>query len=194
MKFYIVRHGQTLFNIRKVLQGYCDSPLTPLGIEQGKKRAELLKDQPFDAAYSSSSERAMDTCQFIIEGRNIPMFISKAFKEMNFGDKEGICAPEYFTPTSNVDYDTYFSQFGGETSKEVVDRFVNELKHIGQTTDYENVLVTAHGLCIRLVMYAIDLDKYNELTKGQYLENCAMCVVEYKDGDLHLVDVDNTKI
>ena len=38
--FYIMRHGQTLFNVRKKIQGFCDSPLTDLDIEQAKKASE----------------------------------------------------------------------------------------------------------------------------------------------------------
>ena len=45
---YLMRHGQTLFNVRRKIQGSCDSPLTPLGIEQAKKAKELLSDIQFD--------------------------------------------------------------------------------------------------------------------------------------------------
>jgi len=35
--FYLMRHGQTLFNLMEKIQGASDSPLTELGIEQAKK-------------------------------------------------------------------------------------------------------------------------------------------------------------
>lgn len=37
MKIYLVRHGQTLFNQQKKVQGWCDSPLTQEGIQQAKE-------------------------------------------------------------------------------------------------------------------------------------------------------------
>ena len=40
--FYFVRHGQTYFNLRLQLQGRCDSPLTPLGIQQAEKSAKVI--------------------------------------------------------------------------------------------------------------------------------------------------------
>lgn len=43
---YMMRHGQTLFNIRRRIQGSCDSPLTELGIKQAKAAKELIKDIP----------------------------------------------------------------------------------------------------------------------------------------------------
>ena len=41
---YLMRHGQTLFNVRRKIQGWCDSPLTELGIQQAQSAKELLKD------------------------------------------------------------------------------------------------------------------------------------------------------
>ena len=58
---YLMRHGQTLFNVYRRIQGWCDSPLTELGIHQAKLAREKLKYIPFDHYYSSTSERACDT-------------------------------------------------------------------------------------------------------------------------------------
>ena len=58
---YMMRHGQTLFNVRRRIQGSCDSPLTELGIKQAEAARELIKDIPFDHYYSSTAERASDT-------------------------------------------------------------------------------------------------------------------------------------
>ena len=56
---YLMRHGQTQFNVRRKIQGWCDSPLTPLGIAQAKVAAAYFKDHDitFDHAYASTSER-----------------------------------------------------------------------------------------------------------------------------------------
>ena len=40
---YLMRHGQTLFNVRRRIQGWCDSPLTELGKQQALKAKEYLK-------------------------------------------------------------------------------------------------------------------------------------------------------
>ena len=57
---YLMRHGQTLFNLRKKIQGSCDSPLTDEGIRQAKMAGKYFQDKgiTFDAAYSSTQERA----------------------------------------------------------------------------------------------------------------------------------------
>ena len=41
---YLMRHGQTLFNLQHKIQGWCDSPLTELGIKQAKVVGKWFKD------------------------------------------------------------------------------------------------------------------------------------------------------
>lgn len=57
MKLYFVRHGQTLFNYLQRVQGWSDSPLTALGVEQGKAAANYLSSISFDSIYSSDDIR-----------------------------------------------------------------------------------------------------------------------------------------
>ncbi|MBO5555420.1 MAG: histidine phosphatase family protein, partial [Solobacterium sp.] len=57
--FYYVRHGQTMFNLRRRLQGTCDSPLTEKGISDARRAELALRKIPFDRAYCSSSERCI---------------------------------------------------------------------------------------------------------------------------------------
>ena len=60
---YLMRHGETLFNVRRKIQGWCDSPLTENGVKQAKAVREILKDIPFDHYYSSTAERCCDTLE-----------------------------------------------------------------------------------------------------------------------------------
>ena len=60
---YLMRHGQTLFNLRRKIQGACDSPLTELGKEQAKIAGKYFKDIKIDHAYCSTSERCSDTLE-----------------------------------------------------------------------------------------------------------------------------------
>ena len=62
-EFYLMRHGETRFNVQHRLQGVCDAPLTEVGIEQAKKAGQYLAQQEpiFDHVFTSTSERASDT-------------------------------------------------------------------------------------------------------------------------------------
>ena len=66
---YLMRHGQTLFNVRRKIQGWCDAPLTELGIKQAEIASEYFKNNniTFDHAYSSTSERACDTLEIVTD-------------------------------------------------------------------------------------------------------------------------------
>lgn len=83
-----MRHGQTLFNQRKKIQGFCDAPLTDLGINQAKIAGSYFKENniTFDQAYSSTSERASDTLELITDKSYLRL---KGLKEWNFGTFEG---------------------------------------------------------------------------------------------------------
>ena len=62
MKIYLVRHGQTLFNQQKKVQGWCDSPLTQEGIQQAIAVSKTLQSIPFEYAYSSTAKELWIQC------------------------------------------------------------------------------------------------------------------------------------
>ena len=66
-----MRHGQTLFNKRHLIQGWCDSPLTDFGIYQAQIAGQYFREQGirFDTAFSSTSERACDTLEIVTDGK-----------------------------------------------------------------------------------------------------------------------------
>ncbi len=49
--FYIIRHGETVFNRKGRIQGWCDSPLTDLGVSQAKQLGKELKNVPFNVCF-----------------------------------------------------------------------------------------------------------------------------------------------
>lgn len=62
----IVRHGQTIANLEKVIQGHCDTPLTELGLNQAVSLAKYFaQHNKFTKIYSSDLNRALETCKII---------------------------------------------------------------------------------------------------------------------------------
>lgn len=84
MKVYIVRHGQTYFNVMGRVQGWCDSPLTKQGIQQAEHLASYFESIPLASGYHSGSERAADTLDLILKDREVPRKRDKRFKEVFF--------------------------------------------------------------------------------------------------------------
>ena len=66
-RLYLLRHGQTEFNVKKLVQGRCDSPLTDLGRQQAGMAAAWLKAHNVvpDKVASSPLGRAMDTASLV---------------------------------------------------------------------------------------------------------------------------------
>lgn len=139
----MMRHGQTLFNVRRRIQGSCDSPLTELGIKQAEAARELIKDIPFDHYYSSTAERASDTLEIVTEGK-VPYTRLKGLKERDFGLFEG--ESEDLNPHfDDFKYDDLFPHYGGETTEEVRNRLVNTLTEVMNKENHEIVLAVSHA-------------------------------------------------
>lgn len=144
-ELYLMRHGQTLFNVRHKIQGWCDAPLTPLGIKQAKAAGAYFKEQgiTFDHAYSSTSERASDTLELITD---MPYTRLKGLKEWNFGTIEG----ESEDLNSSLPYGDFFkTYYGGEGEMEVRERLAKTLAGIMQQPDHHRVLAVSHGAACR---------------------------------------------
>ena len=62
---YIVRHGQTDWNVRQLRQGRTDIELNETGIEQAMELRDKLKSVKIDVCYASPLKRAMKTAQII---------------------------------------------------------------------------------------------------------------------------------
>ncbi|MQM59938.1 histidine phosphatase family protein [Lentilactobacillus buchneri] len=90
---YMVRHGQTYFNIYNKLQGWSNSPLTEKGIQNAVDTGEKLKDTKFAAAYCSDTTRAEQTAQKILDENDASdidaPITSMFFREEFYGYFEG---------------------------------------------------------------------------------------------------------
>ena len=140
-RLYMVRHGQTLFNALRRKQGWCDSPLTELGIEQVKATGAYFEEHgiTFDHAYSSPSERACDTLEIVAPG--MPYERVKGLKEWFFGTFEGVT--EDVSPRGA--HGDFYVPYGGESEEEFKERIFDTLTQIMRRPGHENVLVSTHG-------------------------------------------------
>ena len=147
--FYLMRHGQTLFNVRRKIQGACDSPLTEQGIIQAKEAGERLKGINFDHFYSSTAERASDTLELVV-GESITYQRLKGLKEMNFGTFEG--ESEDLNPKTPEGYKDFFVPYGGESQEEVKQRMKETCLGIMEKDDHQIVLAVSHaGACFHFM-------------------------------------------
>ena len=82
---YLVRHGQTSWNLEGRTQGKKDSNLTSLGIKQAKKLGEYFKNIELNEIYCSPLERAYLTARIIANIKNLECKSDNRLIEMNLG-------------------------------------------------------------------------------------------------------------
>ncbi|SDZ10162.1 probable phosphoglycerate mutase [Evansella caseinilytica] len=71
LTLYITRHGETLWNTQKKMQGWNDCELTEKGKKNARYLSARLKETTFHSVYSSPSKRAVSTTTLICSGRSI---------------------------------------------------------------------------------------------------------------------------
>lgn len=172
--FYMMRHGQTLFNIRRKIQGACDSPLTAVGIQQAEIAGAFLKGITFDHFYSSSAERACDTLEIAV-GSDIAYTRLKGLKEMSFGTFEG--ESEDLNPE---DKSSFFVEYGGESDEQARARLVDTCRKIMKQEDHHTVLAVSHAGASMLFLSHWQ-DPAPEVEKG--IPNCLILKYEYDSDD-----------
>ena len=162
-----MRHGQTVFNEQRRIQGFCDSPLTEFGIAQGLHAKDYFKqnDIHFGAAFSSTMERAEDTLELITD---MPYKRLKGLKEWNFGSIEGLS--EVINP--KLPYKDFFVKYGGEEEKEFQTRIRTTIHDIVTDTDEDNILIVVHGAVLgQFNKYWLD---HSEVPFRTGISNCAI--------------------
>lgn len=192
MKFYCVRHGQTYFNTKMIFQGWCDSPLTEQGIQDAKATGIGMKDIPFIHAYSSTSERAVDTLDYIVGNREIPKDHRKDLKETHFGNLEGE-KMDFQSKQFQDAMQAGFKEYGGESTQESAERFLNALRKIAEENKEGNILIVSHGAILSYVAGALNLKKMKEESKaGHNMDNCCAIIIDYTEGKFTLEDFGNS--
>ena len=171
---YLVRHGQTEFNVQKRVQGMADSALTPKGIADAKALGQGFKTKNihFDAAFASDLTRAVDTAHFVLSGLDepIPVTTLMGVREENYGKFEGQLANDFSLATMGIAnfHDALANQEitlaqtadaaftanmdqhpnKAETNRMVQERLNRTLRAIAVEAvakDWERVLVVSHG-------------------------------------------------
>jgi broad specificity phosphatase PhoE len=156
---YIVRHGQTEWNEKKITQGQSESSISSIGIGQAEKVAEKLRSIHASVIYSSDMSMAFRTAEILRLDRKIPIRASRLLRGRSYGIFEGKSIDVYKKTLKSkleerenlpeVDYSSFKLAPSIETDKELVTRFINKLKKIASANLNKSVLIVTHGGCIK---------------------------------------------
>ena len=197
MKLYIVRHGETQWNKRHILQGQLDSPLTETGVGGAKKIKEALEPINFKTVYTSELKRAIDTADIIIsEKKDIITIRDNDIAEMSYGSWQGKTKEEICIDAEHKDmYYNYFKKpekyipiAGGETFEEVIkraERFLDRVKN--EHGENEAALVVTHGVFIKAVFNIINQRNIEEFWERPFVTNCSISILEVEDSGIKVI-------
>ena len=149
----LVRHGETDWNARGLMQGHSDTPLNAVGRAQAQRVAAHLAGEPVRAIYCSNLARASETASIIDQTLHIGIVTSPALRERRYGVWEGLTPteiqaryPELFAEWRSGRMD--FAPPGGETRGQLLTRALAELTAIAHRHPRELAVVVTHGgLC-----------------------------------------------
>ena len=180
-RLYLLRHGQTEFNVKKLVQGRCDSPLTDLGRQQARAAAAWLKAHSVvpDKVVSSPLGRAMDTaslvaCEFL--GPDAAVEPCEGIIERSYGTFEE--GPHDALPTDVWDPGEDLVPFGGEGSRALQERMVGALTNLMGSEGIETLLAVSHGSASCQFIKAAAPEGFELPTK---LPNCAIMIFGFDD-------------
>ncbi|MFV0243144.1 MAG: histidine phosphatase family protein [Lacrimispora sphenoides] len=198
MKIYLIRHGQTDWNIQGKIQGSHDIPLNETGRRQAELLAKGMDSRPVLRIFSSTLTRAMETAEKIRSRQKVEICSMPQLIEVEFGKWEGMTWDEIMEAYPE-EYKRWAlcpdeaSPPGGENQDQVLNRCVWAVKEILRITGgREDVAIVSHGATIAyLVSYM--MQNHPEV-ESIIVENASITTVNYSPltEDFMLLEMNDT--
>lgn len=183
---YLIRHGQTDWNLQRKLQGHSNIPLNELGRTQAEGLVDFFQQNPVEKVFSSDLDRAWQTAQIATGSEMIIKM--PGLREVCFGDIEGQTmdqviarfGEEVWQKWSALQPPEDFCFPGGESHQESLTRFIDSLKHIFETHEFKKAAVCTHGLMIRRLGHHL-LPELQDLLP---IPNCGVFELHWKESQI----------
>lgn len=179
----LVRHGQSMTNVRKVFTGQLDAPLTEAGRQQAMRMAKYLDRYRVEKIYASSLVRAVETAEAIAERQNCPVEKCDAIMELDAGLWQGLRFEE-IAATYPENYAVWRSDIGsatpdgGETCKQLYDRVTAFLEQVLAKPE-ETVCLVCHAIPIRMMESYIHAGCVAGAKEIDWVPNASVTVYAY---------------
>jgi broad specificity phosphatase PhoE len=183
MRLILTRHGETIENRNRIMQGHLPGRLSKIGVLQAKRLALRLKDENIDAIYSSDLKRAADTARFIAQFHpRVPFFLAPELKEIDIGPFEGM-------PRHTIDWDKRNKGVESRTSMRIRCRKI--LNQAYKMYPLGTVLFVGHN-GINKALISIILNKpASEMNKIPRMDNTSVSIFEICEDKKHKVHLIN---
>ena len=187
MKIIFMRHGETVWNTQRRLQGCLNIPLAEQGMAQIQQTGDHLAELKLhiDQILSSPLDRALESAKIIANILNFPagnILTSDLFIERSFGDCEGMIYEEAQKQYPEGNYP------GMETLDELYARTKLALTFLEEHFAGQTVFVASHGSFIKAMLGTASNGKVAYFDENIWVENGSYCLLE-KSNDTWKVSV-----
>jgi probable phosphoglycerate mutase len=146
----IVRHGETAWNAEHRVQGQLDIPLNEIGLRQAQAVGAALREERFDAIYSSDLTRARQTAEPISNLLAMQIRVEKNLRERHYGIFERLTYAEVREkfPDDYARFEARDPEYAfrtGESLKDFSGRSIAILSKIVKENEGKKILVFTHG-------------------------------------------------
>ncbi len=160
VRFSMMRHGKTSWNMEKKIQGRTDIPLSNFGQEQVGCWAKVIKKETFDFIVSSPMKRAEQTSWIIGKVLNLDIQVEKDLIEQDFGLWEGKTLKKIYekwpgTEQQMISQGLDFCPPEGESKRSVRKRALCVLKKYAGQSSGKRILVISHNGLMKSIIYPI---------------------------------------
>lgn len=181
--FYLVRHGETYWNKKRIIQGQIDVPLNATGEQQAKDAAKNFKKIKFDLAFSSDLLRAKRTTEIIALEHKLAVETTELLRERHFGElqkKPSATLQTLFKLMQEMTDEQRKKHVfapGVESDDKVIGRILTYLRETAITYPGKTILVGAHGGILRILLVHLGYYTYAEADQSR-VRNTAHLVLE----------------
>ena len=196
MKIYLIRHGQTDWNLEGKIQGRHDVSLNETGSKQAELLAMGMDTRPVAQIFSSRQKRALETAQAVGRRQHVAVTVIDGLEEVEFGEWEGKTWDEI-----SREYPEEFKVWctepaeivppGGESRPQIYRRIGNALKEILRRSRGD-IAIVSHGAALAYmvsIMLEKELGDHDEII----VKNASISTVEYdrETGKFHMVEAND---
>lgn len=189
MRVYLIRHGQTRWNLEGKIQGKTDVPLNEIGMEQAKLLAKAMEHKAVAAVYSSPLKRAYETARILAEEKSEPkppIVRVDGLKEVDFGLWEGLTWEQINSayPKDFAGWDQNplsHTPTGGEPRERCRDRCKAAMDFIlNQAGEGGDIAIVAHG---GILVFVVDYLLRAQKDKNEIIvKNASITTLQYDRG------------
>jgi probable phosphoglycerate mutase len=197
--FYIIRHGQTDWNLQGRWQGKADIPLNEAGRAQARSLAGHLDRRRicFDAIYSSDLLRAWETATLIADRLNVEPTPLPALREIDVGAWSGLTRDEVVARFHDLWERLHSGEDvprggNGETFGQLYDRVVGAVERLIREQPGQTIALVTHGGPARALLLHAARDKVGVLPRPLHISNTSLSVVARTANDWRILAVNDT--